>query len=646
MSVIKYRPEIDGLRALAVIPVVLFHFGTKWLPGGFIGVDVFFVISGYLITSIIIKDFDRDAFSFIGFWQRRIRRILPALITMVIATSIAGQFILYGPDIRDLGKQGISALLSYANINLWLTTGNYWGAQAENSPLLHTWSLSVEEQFYLIFPFLLIFLLKYYRERLIPLLSFIIILSISLFIYGSLNNPTATFYLLPTRAWELGCGSLTAILAYRYKTKFSNNSFLSFIGLLAIIISYLFVDGEAGLSAYLLIPVIGSVLVIAFSKDEECIINRALSNPPMLYIGRISYSVYLWHWPVLVLSKDLSPKFNNAFFSAYIMLSIVSVSIASYHFIEQTTRRNLKIIPLILLVFIGSISYSSFLSAVDFPEDISFYSKTTWNGQLYNVSPNQEWSESAKKRMGGIIIPLRDHPEKNAYAKGGILKIYGKDKPEIVVLGDSHALMWAKVIDEVCQESGISVSFYAADATPTFFEIPIKKKARTINFSSDEKFVFDKSRIAYLSKWKPKVVVISALWSNEKDMLATQDLIEFIEELGSKILLIEQPPELFFGDKNTPKYLSSMGLLPEKNTKKFIADANDNAYQKGRSLIRELSNKYPHCDFLPVNDVFVEKNRVWVLEDTDVLYIDDDHLSYRGSLKVKDRLSKKIRDYF
>lgn len=171
MSAIRYRPEVDGLRAVAVIPVVLFHLGATWIPGGFVGVDVFFVISGFLISSIILKEQAASTFTFTGFWMRRVRRILPAMLAMLIATSIAGYFILFGPSWRSLGQQVFSAIGIYANFEMWQLSGNYWGPEAENAPLLHTWSLSVEEQFYLFYPLILLTLLKFTPKRVFPTYS-------------------------------------------------------------------------------------------------------------------------------------------------------------------------------------------------------------------------------------------------------------------------------------------------------------------------------------------------------------------------------------------------------------------------------------------------------------------------------------------
>ena len=310
---ISYRPEIDGLRAIAVIPVILFHLGLDWVLGGYIGVDVFFVISGFLITSILIKDYDNGVFSFSNFWLRRIRRILPVLVVVVLVTLIAGQFLLYAPDVYYLGDQGIASLLSYANISQWLTAGNYWGYAAENSPLLHTWSLSVEEQFYLIFPLFIFIALKYFRNWLAPLVLILCLLSAMLFVYGSKHHPDATFYLLPTRAWELGVGAFLAIFLYKNPNflegkKIQTLQILSVLGLLAVTASYFLIDGSNGLSPYMVIPVIGAGLIIAFSNSSNTIVNKILSFSAMVYVGKISYSLYLWHWPVLVLSKNLTLK--------------------------------------------------------------------------------------------------------------------------------------------------------------------------------------------------------------------------------------------------------------------------------------------------------------------------------------------------
>jgi len=200
MFSISYRPEIDGLRAFAVIPVILFHMDYEWIPGGFIGVDVFFVISGFLITSILKRELEAGTFTFRNFWARRIRRILPAMIVVSIVTLAVTYVFVFKPDRPLIATQCVAALASVANIYSWRTAGDYWGTEADQSPFLHMWSLSVEEQFYLFFPIFMWMAFALRPRRLQGFISFVIVSSLPVFLYGSQAHPVATFYLLPTRA--------------------------------------------------------------------------------------------------------------------------------------------------------------------------------------------------------------------------------------------------------------------------------------------------------------------------------------------------------------------------------------------------------------------------------------------------------------
>ena len=642
MSLLSYRPEIDGLRALAVLPVILFHLGFNWIPGGYIGVDVFFVISGFLITSIIIKEYDLGKFSFKDFWLRRVRRILPVLIAVVLVSIFLGKSLLYAPDIYYLGKQGIASLLSFANISQWLTAGNYWGFAAENSLLLHTWSLSVEEQFYLLFPILTILLLKYLRKWLALIILVFTILSALLFIYGSKHHPDATFYLLPTRAWELGSGAFLAILVNKNTQPVQGNQYLSIIGFIVVLASYFLIDGSAGVSPYIVMPVIGSALIILFSQADNSLIKKALSLSPVVYIGKISYSLYLWHWPVLVLARNLSLR-TNVEYSVYALLALIFIlSIISYHLIEVPTRRNTKSAPYILLLLLVGVGYSYTLTTKTHSEDISMFNKTRWDGELYNVSPNQTTLDSVKRKMVGVAV--REDPNKNwkAYSEGGIIKKYGKDVPEIVVLGDSHALMWSSVLDLVAKQLGKTISFYAADGTPTFFNIPVTDSGSTIYFSAKEKQLYDQSRLDYLKKWKPETVIISQSWLNLDSTESTNDLINFLGEIGSHVFLIEQPPELFFGDKNATQFISYYGLKPSDGLNQYLPYFNSSLFKKGRTAVHSIAENCKHCTLIPTTYIYLKDNKGWVLDNKNVLYIDEDHLSHAGALKAKDMILKKL----
>jgi peptidoglycan/LPS O-acetylase OafA/YrhL len=652
MSSIRYRPEIDGLRAVAVIPVVLFHMGLKWIGGGFLGVDVFFVISGYLITSIILKDHDEGVFRFSNFWLRRVRRIFPALVVMLIVTSIAGYFMIFRGDLKDIGKHGICAIFSVANIAMWQIPGGYWGAAAEDSLFLHTWSLSVEEQFYFFYPFIMAFLLRIKRRWVVPAMSAIAICSFLLYLYGSKHHPTATFYLLPTRAWELATGCLVAILTWNRDFRISKpvSSVMSLIGLAAIILSYLIVSSENRFIGFIAMPVIGSAFIIIFGgKNNGSITNRILSSSPLVLIGKISYSLYLWHWPIWVIAKQRSFT-NHGIASTFVILTVIAIaSVISYNLVEKPTRHRIKILRLASFAFFSSLCLSVFLlyASSHFSYDCSAYSTPLWSGQLYNVNPVDTWPEQARKRMAGIDVPKRDPSQANAYATGGIIKQYGGPRPEIVVLGDSHSLMWSGVIDIICKELSITVSFYGADGTPPFINLPLTKDSSSGNlfFTAEEKYLFDCKRLDFIKEWKPKIVILVASWSGVRDIKATEDLVRFIGETGSKIVLIEQPPVLFFGDKNALQYLAFMGVIPKDNQRQYVQTANTLEYEAGRDLIRQISAKYPYCTVVPVMDVFYKTDAgAWVLDGSHVLYIDDDHLSQDGALKLKDRIYEKISD--
>ena len=285
--------------------------------------------------------------------------------------------------------------------------------------------------------------------------------------------------------------------------------------------------------------------------------------------------------------------------------------------------------------------YSQFLSSVflsvsHFSYDCSAYSKTVWNGQLYNVNPVETWPESTKRKMEGVEVPERDKFQANAYMTGGIIRKYGGSQPEVVVFGDSHALMWSGVIDSICKELNVTVSFYGADGTSPFVKLPLKASEGELFFTAEEKYVFDSKRLDSIREWRPKIVILVAKWSNIRDIKVTEDLVRAIGATGSRILLIEQPPELFFGDRNALQYLAFLSVSPKDNQRQYVRTTNMSAYEAGRDLIQKISAKYPYCTIVPVVDVFYKANvGAWVLDGDQVLYVDDDHLSQNGSVKVK-----------
>lgn len=336
----RYRSEIDGLRAVAVLPVIIFHSGSQWMPGGYVGVDIFFVISGFLITGILMREHEAGAFSILRFYERRARRILPALFTVIAVTSILAVFLMLPYELRDFAKSVISVVAFVSNIFFW-REANYFATDAERLPLLHTWSLSVEEQFYIIFPIALWVFWKYWRAALVPAMIVVSLASLVLAELMVSRVPGAVFYLLPTRGWELLAGSLSAIyLLRRAKPNRVSGEILGGFGLLAIVYSILSFDaGTPFPSLWALFPVLGTVGILVGASDRT-LVGRLLSWRPAVAIGLISYSAYLWHQPLFAFARVATPDGNPA---AWLMgmLGLASLILAwvSWRYVETPFRR-------------------------------------------------------------------------------------------------------------------------------------------------------------------------------------------------------------------------------------------------------------------------------------------------------------------
>lgn len=341
----KYRSEIDGLRAIAVVPVILFHAGFEIFSGGFVGVDVFFVISGYLITTIIINEMDEGKFSLLSFYERRARRILPALFFVVLCCIPFAWFLLLPSDMKDFSQSLVAVATFSSNILFWRESG-YFDTAAELKPLLHTWSLAVEEQFYILFPLFLMAAWRFEKRAIVWTLVAAFVISLATAQWGAYNRPTATFYLLPTRAWELLVGSFAAF--YLQKRTVSTaawfNNVLSAIGLAAILYSvFAFDDATPFPSLYALVPTVGTVLIILFAVPGTAV-HSLLSMRGFVGVGLISYSLYLWHQPVFAFWRHYN--FFEPTHVEMVLLALLSVCLAycTYRFVEAPFRRNANVI--------------------------------------------------------------------------------------------------------------------------------------------------------------------------------------------------------------------------------------------------------------------------------------------------------------
>ena len=440
----KYRPEIDGLRALAVVPVILFHAGFELFSGGFVGVDVFFVISGYLITTILIEDIENKRFSIVSFYERRARRILPALFAMVIVSIIVGWFVLAPYFYRDLFQTTVSISIFASNILLFIKSG-YFAPTSELKPFLHTWSLAVEEQYYLVFPIFLVLAWRLGKNRVFWIIVALAMISLLMSEWGWRNNPSANFYLAHTRAWELLAGSITVFIVQRNGVQ--KNNALALIGLAAIIFSIFAYDESTPFpSIYALVPVLGVVLLILYA-DKDTLAAKLLSTKLFVSVGLISYSAYLWHQPVFSFMRHLALFELTSLHYIIAILIITFLSILSWRFIEKPFRdRNLVskktiLTSSILVIFImGIIGFLGHVK-LGFPERFSSETQRIAMGS-FDKNPRQKECHFLSKL--------------DSISSACILGNTNIKNPNIAIIGNSHADMFAHSLSESLHQKGLA----------------------------------------------------------------------------------------------------------------------------------------------------------------------------------------------
>ncbi len=427
----EYRPAIDGLRAIAILSVFLFHLKPNLLPGGFVGVDVFFVISGYLITSIIFRQCQQDRFSLAQFYQRRIARIFPAFFTVALATLVGAYFIYSPQDFASAGVNLAAASLSIANIK-FMFQGNYFTISPDAQPFLHYWSLSVEEQFYMIFPLVLTIVYRKSPRLIVPILAAISLLSFAACIAVTTARPSWAFFLLPTRAWELSVGALLAIRGDMSVLVSPNwRRWISLIGIAMIAASFVCVkEGNKFPGYQALFPVLGAVLVLVPTAGIASTGESLLSLAPAVFIGRISYSLYLWHWPVLSLVDyqmyatsqpiRILLKIVISFSAAYLSFKLIESPLRV--FLNQTRNRRLAFFSLAVIV------------AICVPLGIAVRKANYVNAEMVQVA------------RGGLVF--------NKSSKLGA----------IVLMGDSNGSMYGKVMREISEEAGLKLNVISVAA--------------------------------------------------------------------------------------------------------------------------------------------------------------------------------------
>lgn len=633
MSGIEYRPEIDGLRAVAVIPVLLFHLGFSWLPGGYIGVDVFFVISGFLITSIIKRELDQGSFTFRDFWARRVKRILPAMIFVSAVTLTVTYLCVHLPDQQVIGSQALAALMSVANVYFWLRTGDYWGTASEESPFLHAWSLAVEEQFYLFFPLAMWVIFRYRAKWLQGSILAAAFASLILFLWGLEVQPIATFYLLPARVWELATGCLLAVVLSDQSAKPRKYEILATAGLGMIVTTYVFIAKPSG---SLGLAVLGTALIIAFGRHGFC--NRLLSLRPVVHIGKLSYSLYLWHWPLFVLAEPLGLSWPGSTDKIVLVVLTYLLALTTYFLVEKSTRRREGLVPVILAS--GGVVVAGALWMAWTPRyyDTAAFEQPTWNHYIFNLDP-RETAATVQNTVGrGVNIPPGSHAL-TAYKEQGIIEGPAGSTPKMVVLGDSHGLMWSETLRKIAREEGVTTAFFSMGGISPFLSIPPLTSQSSERLTAEEKLEFDRARLRCISDWKPKVVVISCYWDTIESG-ETTELLKFLETYSGKVLLLEDPPVLNMGDnQNAMQVAYFKGLLPVAGQKQYL----DSVDGDGQAVLNSLPKRHHNVSVVRVRDLYQSESGALLMDGKRIVYIDNDHLTEFGASLAIPRLRPAIR---
>ncbi len=613
----KYRPEIDGLRALAVIPVILFHSGFELFKGGFVGVDIFFVISGYLITTILIEDIENNRFSIINFYERRARRILPALyFIMIVCFPFAWMWMLPS-QIKDFSLSVIAVSFFTSNFLFWRESG-YFEALADYKPLLHTWSLAVEEQFYLLFPIFLILTWRFGKSKVFWMIIFMALISLILSEWGWRNKPIANFYLAPTRAWELFSGSIFAFIIH--KKGIRKNNFLALTGLIAIIFSiFTFDESTPFPSLYAMVPITGVLLIVLFA-EKTTITAKILSTKLLVGIGLISYSAYLWHQPLFALARiKLDEKPSEILMITLGILSF-TLAVVSWRYIEKPFRRKDKkhlssksilvfsISGIIIFTVLGLAGYNidRFKEIVEGDVGHKIYHK--YIDEKYNDCEPPQLANSALTWKGFLRC-----------------KQSGEGEFDWVLLGDSHA---EHLFLGLAQENpNINIAFYIFGAPPYLNEEKFKQIFEVISTIQNPKTIF--LTMHFVTRVESEKALIEGFGST----------ISYLQTLGHRVILLGDIPRYDVSPENC-KYGESIKQVTQKCSMTF------SNFQKQTQIyelaLRKLSSNFG-IHFLSVHQPLCNKERCNMILNEKILYRDNHHLNIPGSILIGKMLSHQLR---
>jgi len=526
---LKYRADIDGLRALAVLSVVFYHLDLP-LRGGYVGVDIFFTISGYLIGSIILRQTAEGVFTFAGFYERRFRRIFPALFVMMLASTLLAYRYLLPGELVSYSKSLIAAAFSVSNIYFWSQSG-YFDAPASDTPLLHTWSLAIEEQFYVFLPILLVLLHRYASRRINAVIALVGIGSFLLSIYGEFHDPSTTFYLLHTRAWELLLGSSLALQGFPKLRGALARQGAAIVGMLLIAAALLFYRTWTpfpGLAA--LPPCLGTALIIAAGESGTNVAGRLLSLKPVVFVGLISYSLYLWHWPIIVFHKfglTLLEGLDRHQTQALMLAVCFVLAVLSWRFVEVPIRRGASALGRRTL-FGGTAVATGLTAAASIALIVFAGVPDRFPEQARRVADYIDDDPSVRDqqvRLGTCLISAETATLQSFARDRCLPDLPGRKK--LLIFGDSHAAAMWWGLDQTLRNVNV-MQATATGCKPVLHQRPRQHAGCTeiVNYMLKD----------YLPSHKVDAVLLEAHW-DEEDLANLGETLAWLKQHGVVTIL-------------------------------------------------------------------------------------------------------------
>lgn len=630
----NYRSDIDGLRTIAVFIVILNHAGFSFFSGGFVGVDVFFVISGFLITAIIYPKIVEKTFSIGWFLSRRIKRLMPVLFFIIFITAIVFTMVMLPQDLIKFYHSIIWVLLYAGNFFMWIHHGGYFDGNSQEVPLLHMWSLAVEEQYYFIWPIMLILSVRCFGIKYTGWLSLILFVGLTfLSQWGTEVTIGAAYYLLPTRFFELLLGSSLAIFWYRLpKVSVNTHHVLSVIGLTLILGSAVLLNDHSPFPGYnALYPTLGTAILI---YSQHGIINRLLTTKGMTYSGNISYSLYLWHWPIFTLLRYMSIELNLFIQISAIILTYI-LSIFSYHYIEQPFRQSSlnKFSPIAFKLYVVPTTLIILMASIGIYQQ-GYQQRFTPNIVNMEQALNTHSSDSRKDCHSAFRDNDRE-PNENC-----IFGERGQNKKGVFIFGDSHANHLVPFIQELVSDANTWGQDYTLDRCLPIFNLNWggnlykakrckERNERALQHIKEQQFSF----VVLAASW-PDVATRRMFNETERMVDPSEKINAFQNKLMESIAVIIRSgatPVLF---EDTP---TLDGKSPKCPIKKLVFDASLNCdinITNNKLIAKtfaEIQAVYPQAVIINPSELFCQNDLCSMSLNGVPLYRDDDHLNVEGA---------------